>query len=335
MRSLNRWIGLLVWGAALLVIAYTVRAAWPERHSVRAYVVLLGDSQGVEPTTEVAWQGVAVGDVLSVRLYPDVDEDLRQRVRAFILSLPREEGKSWIPDRAIVVETLLDTSKLSLDRPLFADVVHSKFTGRAQIDILIRASAPVPAETKGPFLLGPFAEPSNMVENVETTFKGVLALAETVDQWWVEGDGRGQLDRMGDGVARLAERMKGYEEAMVPADGEGPIDRLNRGLRAFADRLPSRSGPPDMADLIPGVRTFREKTLPDLVRSLEEMRENAHEGWDKLVDGAWKSATSLRSSLDGLLDSLAGTERGLREQLRGIEESRGGMIDDLLGGEGK
>ncbi len=332
MRSLTRWIGLLVWGSALLVVAYTVRAAWPQSHSARAWVVLLGDSQGVEATTEVSYQGVAVGDVLSVRLYSALDEALRQDVRAFILSLPREEGKSWIPDRAIVVETRIDASKLSLDRPLFADVVHSKFTGRAQIDVLVRPGAPVPSETKGPFLLGPFVEPSNMVENVEKTFNGVLELAQTVDKWWVEGDGKAQLDRMGDGVARMAERMKGYEEALVPAEGEGPVDRMNRGLRALADKIPSRDGPPDLADLFPGVRTLREKSLPDLIRSLSDIQVRAEKEWGGLVGGAWAAATSLRSTLDGVVDSLAGRQKGLREELDGLE---GGMIDDLLGGDGK
>lgn len=335
MRSLTRWIGLFVWGSALLVVAYTVRAAWPERHASRAWVVLLGDSQGVEATTEVSYQGVAVGDVLSVRLYPDLDEGLRQQVRAFILSLPREEGKSWLPERAIAVETRLDTSKIDLDRPLFADVIHSKFTGRAQIDVLVRPGAPVPSETKGPFLLGPFVEPSNMVENVEKAFQGVLALAKSVDEWWVEGDGKAQLDRMGDGVARMAERMKGYEEALVPAEGEGPVDRLGRGLRALADRIPSRDGPPDLGDLIPGVRTFREKSLPDLVRSLSDIQVRAEKEWDGLVDGAWTAVSGLRSTIDGMIDSLAGQERGLREELRGLEDTRGGMVDDLLGGEGK
>ncbi|GEM_PF-5392568 len=335
MRSLTRWIGLFVWGAALLVIAYTVRAAWPERHSARAWVILLGDSQGVETSTEVSYQGVAVGDVLSVRLYPDLDEGLRQKVRAFILSLPREEGKSWLPDRAIVVETMVDVSRINLDRPLFADVVHSKFTGRAQIDVLVRPGAPVPSETKGPFLLGPFVEPSNMVENVEKTFQGVLALADTVDAWWVEGDGKAQLDRMGDGVARMAEQMKGYEEALAPAEGEGPVDRMNRGLRALADKIPSRMGPPDMADLVPGVRTLREKSLPDLIRSLSDIQVRAEKEWDGLVDGAWGAVSSLRTTLGGLVDSLAGQEKGLREELKGLEDARGGMINDLLGGDGK
>lgn len=335
MRSLTRWIGLLVWGAALLVVAYTVRAAWPERHSARAWVILLGDSQGVEATTEVSYQGVAVGDVLSVRLYPDLDDGLRQQVRAFILSLPREEGKSWLPDRAIAVETRIDTAKLSLGRPLFADVVHSKFTGRAQIDVLVRPGAPVPSETKGPFLLGPFVEPSNMVENVEKTFQGVLTLAKTVDGWWVQGDGKGQLDRMGDGVARMAERIKGYETALVPAEGEGPVDRMNRGLRALADRIPSRDGPPDLADLLPGVRTFREKSLPDLIRSLSDIQVRAEKEWDGLVQGAWGAVSGLRSTIDGMVDSLARQQKGLSEELKGLEDARGGMIDDLLGGETK
>lgn len=335
MRSLTRWIGLLVWVAALVVIAFTVRAAWPEKHSVRAYVVLLGDSQGVEATTEVSFQGVPVGDVLSVRLYPALEEDLRQRVRAFILSLPREQGTSWAPDRAIVVETLVDSTKIPLDRPLYADVVHSKFTGRAQIDVQVRTSAPIPSETRGPFLLGPFAEPSNVVENVETTFQVVLSLAESVDGWWVKGDGRAQLDRMGDKVARVAERMQEFEEAIARVQSEGRVDLLNRKLRAFAERIPSRAGPPDEADLVPGLRTFREEKLPNLMRSLSKAKDRAEREWSGMVDEAWEVVISLRSTLDGLVDSLTRRERALREELRGIEDARGGKIGDLLGGNGK
>lgn len=336
MRSLVRWIGFLIWAASATVVALAVKGAWPETTSRRVYVVLLGDSQGVEPTTEVAFQGVVIGNVTSVRMYAQLAPALAQSVRAWILALPRAEGKACSPDRAIVAEATVNVTLMRLDQPLFADVSHSKFTGRALVDVFVKKDAPVPSESKGPFLLGPFAEPSNMVENIETTLTSVLALSEKTDGWW-KGNGPASLDAMGAGVARTADRLKKMEGTLAPADGgEGPIDRLDRSVRAFADRLPSGAPKGDRGDFMPGLAKLREKTLPDLTNGLAEIKTKVEGNWSALVEDAWGAARSMRSAFDRVAETMGKATAGLRAQLDKLEEAeRSGMLKDLLEGGGK
>ncbi len=335
MRSLVRWIGFGIWAASAAVVVLTVKAAWPATTSARVYIVLLGDSQGVEPTTEIAFQGVPIGNVKSVRMYQQLDEALAQSVRAWILALPRGEGKGCAPERAIVAETIVNVTMMHLDQPLYADVSHSQLTGRAVVDIFVKRDAPVPSQSKGPFLLGPFAEPSNMVETIETTLTSVLALSEKTDAWW-KGNGPASLAGMGDGVARTAERLKKMEGTLKPTDGgEDPVEKFDRMVRSLAERLPSGEPKADPGDFMPGLARLREKTLPDLTKGLADIKAKVEGNWNGLLEGAWDAARSMGTAFDRVAETMTKTAAGLRAQLDKLEDARSGMVKDLLEGGGK